>query len=47
VLREAIQKGYKNVGHIKKDKDLDPLRSRADFQKLVAELEAKVKAGGK
>jgi hypothetical protein len=45
VLREAIQKGFVNVAHIKKNNYLDPLRSRADFQKLLAELEEKVKAG--
>jgi tetratricopeptide (TPR) repeat protein/serine/threonine protein kinase len=42
-LRQAILNGYQNAGHIKKDKDLDPLRSRADFQKLLAQLEAKRK----
>jgi hypothetical protein len=31
------------VAHIKKDADLDALRERADFQKLLADLEAKAK----
>jgi serine/threonine protein kinase len=31
------------VERLKKDSDLDPLRSRDDFQKLLAELEAKAK----
>jgi serine/threonine-protein kinase len=30
-----------NVAHVKKDSDLDPLRSRDDFQKLVRELDKK------
>jgi hypothetical protein len=47
VLREATRHGYKDVAHLKKDKDLDPLRSRDDFRKLLADLEEKAKAGGK
>jgi serine/threonine-protein kinase len=43
VLREAVANGYKDVAHIKQDSDLDPLRARAGFQKLVAELEAKAR----
>jgi tetratricopeptide (TPR) repeat protein len=38
-LRDAVNKGYKDVAHMKKDTDLDPLRQRPDFQKLIAELE--------
>jgi serine/threonine-protein kinase len=41
LLRQAVQKGYKNIGHLKKDTDLDSLRRRADFQQLLADLEAK------
>jgi serine/threonine-protein kinase len=41
LLREALAKGYKDAAHMKKDTDLDPLRKRDDFQKLLAELEAK------
>jgi tetratricopeptide (TPR) repeat protein len=40
MLRDAVAKGYKDAAHMKKDTDLDPLRSREDFKKLVAELEA-------
>jgi tetratricopeptide (TPR) repeat protein len=43
LLREAVSKGFKDVPHMKKDTDLDPLRQREDFQKLVAELEGKGK----
>jgi hypothetical protein len=37
----ASSKGYKDAAHMKQDTDLDPLRERDDFQKLLAELEAK------
>ena len=43
LLRDAVSKGYKDGAHMKKDTDLDPLRQRDDFQKLVAELEGKGK----
>jgi tetratricopeptide (TPR) repeat protein len=43
LLREAVGKGYKDVPHMKKDTDLDPLRQREDFQRLIAELEGKGK----
>src|SRR5262249_29443336 len=39
LLRAAVSKGYKDVAHMKKDRDLGPLRLREDFQKLVAELD--------
>jgi hypothetical protein len=39
LLRQAIAKGFKDVAHMKKDTDLDPLRQRDDFKKLVAEME--------
>jgi serine/threonine-protein kinase len=47
VLREAVGKGYNDPAHMKKDKDLDPLRGRDDFKKLLGELEAKAKAAPK
>jgi hypothetical protein len=40
-LKAAVAKGYKNLAQMKKDTDLDPLRQRDDFKKLMAELEAK------
>jgi tetratricopeptide (TPR) repeat protein len=43
LLREAVSKGFKDSAHMKKDADLDPLRQRGDFQKLVVELEEKGK----
>jgi tetratricopeptide (TPR) repeat protein/tRNA A-37 threonylcarbamoyl transferase component Bud32 len=41
LLLEAVSKGYKDVPHMKTDTDLENLRQREDFQKLVAELEGK------
>jgi serine/threonine-protein kinase len=41
-LRQALAKGYKNLTQLKKDKDLDPLRSRDYFHKLLAGLEQEV-----
>ena len=38
-LRQAVQNGYKDVAHMKKDTDLDPLRSHPEFQKLMKEVE--------
>jgi tetratricopeptide (TPR) repeat protein len=37
-LRQGVAKGYKDAAHIQKDKDLNPLRGRDDFQRLLAEL---------
>jgi serine/threonine protein kinase/tetratricopeptide (TPR) repeat protein len=42
-LRDAVSKGFTDVPHMKKDTDLDPLRQREDFRKLIAELEGKGK----
>jgi hypothetical protein len=42
-LRKAIAKGYKDVAKLKQNKDLDALSDRADFQELLAELEAGTK----
>ena len=42
-LRLAIDKGAKEAEQLPKDPALDPLRHRADFQKLLAEFEAKRK----
>jgi hypothetical protein len=40
-LRKAVATGYKHLPLIKKDNDLDALRDREDFIKLVADLEVK------
>ncbi|HXG09866.1 MAG TPA: hypothetical protein VNK04_08770 [Gemmataceae bacterium] len=38
LLRDAVAKGFKDAAHMKKDRDLDPLRQREDFQELLREL---------
>ena len=38
-LQKAVAAGFKNAAHMKKDADLDAVRARADFKKLMAELE--------
>jgi hypothetical protein len=43
LLRRAVDKGYKDLMNLKKDKDLDALRLRDEFRKLLTELEAKSK----
>jgi tetratricopeptide (TPR) repeat protein/tRNA A-37 threonylcarbamoyl transferase component Bud32 len=42
-LRRAVAAGYRDVANMRTDTDLDPLRQREDFQKLLQELEAKGK----
>jgi serine/threonine protein kinase/tetratricopeptide (TPR) repeat protein len=41
LLQKAVKSGYKDAARMKKDPDLDFLREREDFKKLLAELEAK------
>jgi tetratricopeptide (TPR) repeat protein len=41
LLRQAVTAGYKDAAHMSKDTDLDVLRGREDFKKLLAELEAR------
>jgi hypothetical protein len=40
-LTKAVAAGYKDAAHMRKVADLDVLRERADFKKLLAELEKK------
>jgi serine/threonine-protein kinase len=47
VLRQAVAKGYTNIEQMKRDTDLDPLRQRDDFKKLLQELGAKKNPPGK
>ncbi len=44
ILRRAVEKGYRNLESLRTDESLMPLRQRLEFQELVAELEAKVRA---
>jgi serine/threonine-protein kinase len=46
-LRRSIQNRFRDVAYMKKDTDLDPLRSHPGFQKLLRELEAAVKPQAK
>jgi serine/threonine-protein kinase len=46
-LEQAIDSGFNDVEHMKKDKDLDPLRSDDNFKKLLQQLEDKAKKKGK
>jgi serine/threonine protein kinase len=41
LLRDAVRKGYKDAAHMRKDVDLEPLRPREDYLKLMAELDGK------
>jgi tetratricopeptide (TPR) repeat protein len=40
-LTKAIAAGWKDAAHIRKDTDLDFLRDREDFKKLLADLEVR------
>ena len=44
-LRRAVAHGYKNLNQLKREKDLNSLRSRADFRDLLHRLEAGADAG--
>jgi eukaryotic-like serine/threonine-protein kinase len=37
-LRRAVQEGFKDAERLEKERDLEPLRGREDFQKLLAGL---------
>ncbi len=39
LLRRAIAKGFKDRAHMEADPDLEALRSREDFRRLVEELD--------
>jgi tetratricopeptide (TPR) repeat protein len=45
-LRDAFQAGWSQYDELK-EPDFDPLRKRADFQKLLVELETRTKAANK
>jgi hypothetical protein len=45
LLQTAVNAGWKNAAHTTKDTDLDPIRDREDFKKLLADLKRKA-AGG-
>ena len=41
LLRIAVKAGYNDGAHMANDTDLDPIRGREDFKKLVGELAKK------
>ena len=41
LLQKAVKTGFKDVDNLKQDKDLDTLRERDDFKKLIDELQKK------
>jgi serine/threonine protein kinase/tetratricopeptide (TPR) repeat protein len=43
LLRQAVARGFKDVQHLKSDEDLNSLRQRDDFKKLLAELREKAR----
>ncbi len=38
LLQKAVAGGYKDVKHLQKAPEFEPLRSRGDFKKLLAKL---------
>jgi serine/threonine protein kinase len=45
LLGQAVRAGCRNAARMRQEKALAPLGGRADFQKLLAELESKARAG--
>jgi serine/threonine protein kinase/tetratricopeptide (TPR) repeat protein len=43
LLKQAVANGYKDAARMRQDKDLDALREREDFQKLLTELTSEEK----
>jgi tetratricopeptide (TPR) repeat protein len=43
LLRQAVEQGFKDAALMRRDPDLNPLRAREDFRKLLAHLEGKTK----
>jgi tetratricopeptide (TPR) repeat protein len=46
MLRQAVAAGYANLARLRADSDLDVLRSRSEFQKLLKDVAAKAKTPG-
>jgi hypothetical protein len=44
LLHRAVKAGFQDAAHMAKHTDLDPLRGRDDFKKLLAELAKKAVA---
>jgi tetratricopeptide (TPR) repeat protein len=41
LLRQAVERGFKDAARMQKDSHLEPLRERPEYRKLLAELEGK------
>ena len=41
MFHDAVPKGYKDAAHMKLNLDLNPLRDRADFNRLLFDMNAK------
>jgi hypothetical protein len=41
LLHKAVEDGWNDAEFIAEDTDLDPLRNREDFKKLLADMEKK------
>jgi tetratricopeptide (TPR) repeat protein len=41
LLRQAVERGFKDAARMRKDTYLDPMRERPEYRKLLAELEGK------
>jgi tetratricopeptide (TPR) repeat protein len=46
-LRQAVRAGFKDAAYMSKDTDLDALRGRADFKKLVQQLGSQPESAGR
>ena len=47
LLRQAVGKGFRELAHLKKNDELDGLRQRDDFRRLLADLEEALQPGRK
>jgi len=43
MLRDAVSEGFNDAVHMKKGRELAPLRNRDEFHKLLAEVETRAK----
>jgi serine/threonine protein kinase/tetratricopeptide (TPR) repeat protein len=43
LIRQAVERDYMDAAHLKQDPNLEPLRAREEFRKLLGELERKKK----
>jgi serine/threonine protein kinase/tetratricopeptide (TPR) repeat protein len=43
LLRRAVARGYQNAAQMRQDPELEPLRAREEYRKLLTELEGKAK----